>query len=187
MPRRTISPPTRRIGSLPPSRTYPFPYDRGIVPRLQNRSLGRRPDTGFIPVGQSDEWYSGRLSLAADLFQYPDVNCRQTGFDLSVTLRREALSFVPSRSRMASPRSSSRPLADLPVGATARIAEIRGGRQLTRRLLSLGLRVGSEISVLHHRGRGVVLSTGDTRVALGGGVVEKLLVESEGAQAARAD
>ncbi len=51
---------------------------------------------------------------------------------------------------------------------------------MTRRLLGLGLRVGSEISVLHHRGRGVVLSTGDTRVALGGGVVEKLLVEPLG-------
>lgn len=68
-------------------------------------------------------------------------------------------------------------LIDLPIGASARIAEIRGGRKLTRRLLSLGLRVGSEIAILHHRGRGVVLSTGDTRVALGGGIVEKLMVE----------
>jgi ferrous iron transport protein A len=68
-------------------------------------------------------------------------------------------------------------LFDLPVGASARIAEIRGGRQLTRRLLGLGLRVGSEVAVLHHRGHGVVLSAGGTRVALGGGIVEKLLVE----------
>jgi len=69
-------------------------------------------------------------------------------------------------------------LFDLPVGASARIAEIRGGRQLARRLLGLGVRVGSEVAVLHHRGRGVVLSTGGgTRVALGGGIVEKLSVE----------
>lgn len=68
-------------------------------------------------------------------------------------------------------------LFDLPLETPARIAEIRGGRQLTRRLLGLGLRVGSEVAVLHHRGRGVVLSTGGTRVALGGGVVEKLSVE----------
>jgi ferrous iron transport protein A len=78
------------------------------------------------------------------------------------------------------------PLADLPLGSSARLAEIRGGHQLTRRLLGLGLRVGSRITVLHHRGRGVVLSNGDTRVALGGGVVDKLWVEplaeaSEGA------
>ena len=68
------------------------------------------------------------------------------------------------------------PLFDLPIGATARIAEIQGGRRLARRLLGLGLRVGSEIEVLHHRGRSVVLSTGGTRVALGGGVAEKLAV-----------
>ena len=78
---------------------------------------------------------------------------------------------------MANADSHPMSLLDLPIGTLARIAEIRGGRQLVRRLLSLGLRVGSEISILHHRGRGVVLSTGDTRVALGGGVVEKLLVE----------
>ena len=71
-------------------------------------------------------------------------------------------------------------LFDLPIGAPARIAEIRGGRQLVRRLLGLGLRVGSEVVVLHHRGGGVVLSTGDARVALGGGIAEKLSIEPLG-------
>jgi len=69
---------------------------------------------------------------------------------------------------------------DLPIGTPARIAEIEGGQQLTRRLLGLGLRVGSEVAVLHHRRRGVVLSAGSTRVALGGGVAEKLSVEPLG-------
>lgn len=68
------------------------------------------------------------------------------------------------------------PLSDLPLGARGRIAEIRGGRQLAHRLQGLGLRVGSEIEVLHRRGSGVVVSVGATRVALGGGVVEKLFV-----------
>jgi ferrous iron transport protein A len=78
---------------------------------------------------------------------------------------------------MARAPSSPVPLAELPIGAPARIAEIRGGRQLARRLLALGLRVGSEVLVLHHRGSGLVISHGDTRVALGGGIVEKLWVE----------
>jgi ferrous iron transport protein A len=69
------------------------------------------------------------------------------------------------------------PLSDLPLGKAARVVEIRGGRQLVRRLLGLGLRVGSEILVLHHRGSGLVVSHGETRVALGGGVVDKLWVE----------
>ncbi len=68
-------------------------------------------------------------------------------------------------------------LIELPVGTPARIAEIRGGQQLARRLLGLGLRVGSEVAVLHHRRCGVVLSTGETRVALGVIIVEKLFVE----------
>jgi ferrous iron transport protein A len=69
------------------------------------------------------------------------------------------------------------PLGELPLGSPALLAEIRGGRQLTRRLLSLGLRVGTRVTVLHHRGRGVVLSNGETRVALGGGIVDKLWIE----------
>jgi ferrous iron transport protein A len=77
------------------------------------------------------------------------------------------------------------PLGELPLGSAALLAEVRGGRQLARRLLSLGLRVGTRITVLHHRGRGVVLSNGETRVALGGGIVDKLWVEplSEGTEA----
>ncbi|RDH83226.1 MAG: ferrous iron transport protein A [endosymbiont of Escarpia spicata] len=67
-------------------------------------------------------------------------------------------------------------LATLPVGAHARILEVKGGRQMTRRLLSLGLRVGSEVDVIQHRGRGVVVANGGVRVALGGGVAEKLLM-----------
>ncbi|MEA3278606.1 MAG: FeoA domain-containing protein [Pseudomonadota bacterium] len=78
---------------------------------------------------------------------------------------------------MEDPESRIICLGELPIGVRARIAQIRGGRQLTRRLLSLGLRLGTRITVMHHRGRGVVVSTGDTRVALGGGIAEKLWVE----------
>ncbi len=68
------------------------------------------------------------------------------------------------------------PLGVLPVGSKARIVQIRGGRELTRKLLGLGLRIGSEIRVEHHRGRGLVVSAGAARVALGGGICDKLLV-----------
>ena len=64
----------------------------------------------------------------------------------------------------------------LPLGATARLVEIRGGRQLQRRLTALGLRIGGELRIEHRRGRGLVVSAGASRVALGGGVVEKLMV-----------
>ncbi len=70
----------------------------------------------------------------------------------------------------------SHSLSALPVGARARIVEIHGGRELVRKLLALGLRIGSEIRVEHHRGRGLVVSAGAARVALGGGIVEKVMV-----------
>jgi ferrous iron transport protein A len=64
----------------------------------------------------------------------------------------------------------------LPLGAAARLAEIRGGRHLQRKLGALGLRVGSELRVEHRRGRGLVVAAGASRIALGGGIVDKLLV-----------
>jgi ferrous iron transport protein A len=76
--------------------------------------------------------------------------------------------------QLASPGLS---LDALPIGSRARIIAIRGGRELHRRLMGLGLRVGTEIQVLHHRGRGVVVGSGGNRIALGGGVAEKLLLE----------
>ena len=68
-------------------------------------------------------------------------------------------------------------LARLPVGSRACIRRIEGGRQLTHRLLSLGLRIGSEIELTQRRGGGVVVASAGARVALGAGVAEKLLVE----------
>ena len=68
------------------------------------------------------------------------------------------------------------PLVQLPVGNRARIVEIRGGRELSRRLLALGLRVGVELDLLHRRGRGVVVGRSGIRVALGAGVAEKVYV-----------
>lgn len=78
---------------------------------------------------------------------------------------------------MPHPAPSKIPLSSLAIGADARIVEIDGGRQLIRRLLSLGLRVGSEVRILHRRGRGVVLFNAQNRVALGAGIAAKILME----------
>jgi len=72
---------------------------------------------------------------------------------------------------------SSQPLSETPVGLKVRLVAIDGGRQLTRRLLSLGLTLGSEVEVLQHRGRGVVVAKQGNRVALGKGIAEKLQAE----------
>ena len=81
-------------------------------------------------------------------------------------------------------RENAVPLARLSAGHAGRLVEVQGGRKLTRRLLALGLRMGSEIQVLHHRGTGMVISHGGTRIALGAGIVEKLRVVPLDKQAA---
>jgi len=73
---------------------------------------------------------------------------------------------------------SSQPLSETPVGRKVRLVAINGGRQLTRRLLALGLTLGSEVEILHHRSRGVVVAKQGNRVALGKGIAEKLQAEN---------
>lgn len=72
---------------------------------------------------------------------------------------------------------SSKTLSEILVGQKVRLVAVDGGRQLVRRLLSLGLAIGAEVEVLHHRGRGVVVAREGNRVALGRGVAEKLHAE----------
>ena len=74
--------------------------------------------------------------------------------------------------------ADAQPLCDLPSGTRARVLAIQGGKSLHRKLLALGLRVGSEVRLLQHRNRGVVVATqAGTRLALGGGIAEKLLMQ----------
>ncbi|HHH38579.1 MAG TPA: ferrous iron transport protein A [Sedimenticola sp.] len=68
-------------------------------------------------------------------------------------------------------------LHELPAGRSARITEIHGDRALARKLLSLGLRVGSEISVVQQRNKGVVVACAGNRVALGGNVADKMITQ----------
>ncbi len=72
------------------------------------------------------------------------------------------------------PRTS---LLSLQTGHRGRIAAIDGDRQIIRRMLSLGIRVGAEIAMLKHRGKSVVIQNAGTRIALGPSMADKLQVE----------
>jgi len=69
-------------------------------------------------------------------------------------------------------------LSDTPVGKKVRLVEVIGGRQMVRRLMSLGLSLGAEIEVLHQRGSGVVVAREGNRVALGKGIAENVFAEA---------
>jgi ferrous iron transport protein A len=68
-------------------------------------------------------------------------------------------------------------LDQLAVGRLAQISEIRVDRQLARRLLGLGIRIGSRITVTQQRDKGVVVACDGNRVALGGTVASRLFTQ----------
>lgn len=76
----------------------------------------------------------------------------------------------------ASTQYNTASLNQIAVGEHVRIIKFLGDRKTSRRLLSLGLRVGSELEILHHRGRGVVVASSGNRVALGADIADKLLI-----------
>jgi len=79
-----------------------------------------------------------------------------------------------------SPGTTLLPLSEAAIGKRFRLVEIHGGHRLTRRLLALGLSLGTELEVVQRRGRGVVVARDGNRVALGEGVAQKLMGEALG-------
>ncbi|CAK0771667.1 ferrous iron transport protein A [Gammaproteobacteria bacterium] len=77
----------------------------------------------------------------------------------------------------SSSHSSHKPLMAHRPGERVRIARIEGGRMMQRRLQAMGLQIGTEVSVMHHPGHGMVVACHQTRLALGRGIAERLFVE----------
>jgi Fe2+ transport system protein FeoA len=70
----------------------------------------------------------------------------------------------------------TQPLSSLLVGQTAKVVSCQAGRDCRARLTSMGLTLGSEVSVVR-RGHGPVLvATRGTRLAIGRGMAEKIFV-----------
>ena len=72
------------------------------------------------------------------------------------------------------------PLSEAAIGKRFRLVQINGGHRLTRRLMALGLGLGTELEVVQRRGHGIVVARDGNRVALGEGVAQKLLGEALG-------
>jgi Fe2+ transport system protein FeoA len=76
------------------------------------------------------------------------------------------------------PAAGSVPLTELPDGGEATVLAFAAGRQVASRLAAMGLTVGTSIRVLRNPGRGpLMVLVRDTRIALGRGEAEKVLVE----------
>jgi Fe2+ transport system protein FeoA len=74
------------------------------------------------------------------------------------------------------------PLNTVGEGTDVVIRSFDGGHAFLARIAALGLIPGSEVRVLANRGRGpVLLHARDTRVAVGRGMANKILVELKSA------
>jgi ferrous iron transport protein A len=68
------------------------------------------------------------------------------------------------------------PLAMAQEGEQVKIYMLRGGKGLEMRLTSLGLNIGSELTVSQRVGGNLVVLRGETRLALGAGMAQKIMV-----------
>jgi len=70
-------------------------------------------------------------------------------------------------------------LNQMHIGSHGTVTHISGGKALLRKLMSLGIKTGSDIEILHHRGKGVVVRSKGTRIAIGESIAELLTVEPQ--------
>ena len=75
-----------------------------------------------------------------------------------------------------------RPLSALRRGQSATIVSLTGGRGMQHRLTSMGLHVGKRIEILRggiDAGGPTLVAAGETRLAIGHGMTDRILVRVE--------
>lgn len=72
--------------------------------------------------------------------------------------------------------NGSYPLSRAVKGKAVRLVSIDAGKKLTHRLTELGLTPGVELLLVHDSGGPLLLSVRDSRVAVGRGMANKLMV-----------
>jgi len=71
------------------------------------------------------------------------------------------------------------PLATVCPGRKVRIVSLLAGRGLQRRLMDMGLNIGSEVEVISSIGRGpLLIACRETRLMVGFGMAKKIMVDS---------
>ena len=69
-------------------------------------------------------------------------------------------------------------LSNVKIGESVKLVSIRGGAQIRRRLADLGLNTGMTVQVINGIVDGpLILSVKDSRLAIGRGMAEKIVVE----------
>ena len=143
-------------------------YFEGRPPLYEHRHLGKHHDH-FIctKCGRIVEFKNDEL----EFLQKKIAN--QYGFHM-LQHRMEIYGLCNS---CLSQRKPVMPLTMGKEGEQLVVKDIIGGRGVRERLVSMGIRVGDEIEIISNTGTGrVIVASGHTRLALGRGVANKVLV-----------
>ena len=70
------------------------------------------------------------------------------------------------------------PLAMVGPGQAVKLVKVAAGRVLCRRLAEMGLTPGVQLEVVQDQGGPLLLAVRDSRLALGRGMAQKIIVES---------
>jgi len=69
------------------------------------------------------------------------------------------------------------PLAMAEANQWFKVVGVNGGKNLAKRIRSMGMMIDTQVQVLQHRkGTGLVVACGETRLAVGAGMAHKILV-----------
>jgi Fe2+ transport system protein FeoA len=79
-----------------------------------------------------------------------------------------------------SPGLPQMPLAMASPGTECEVRQLRGGGDFERRMLAMGLGPGRRLRVSQREGGQMVVIVGETRLALGRGIAQKILVAAVG-------
>lgn len=71
------------------------------------------------------------------------------------------------------------PLATLRPGQSGIVVHLEGGCEFQSRIVSMGLNPGMEVEVLQNASGPVLVAIGETRLAIGHGMAEKIFVAAD--------
>lgn len=159
---------TMPLTDLPPdqmARVANVAEEPSLLRRLD--ALGVRP--GALVQVQESAPEGGPLTLTVD-------GRRQT-MDRAAAAQVAATPLSPAELEAASAAAGRLPLGELAPGDRATVAEFRAGHGLVARCLALGFTPGAEVQMVQNLHHGpVIVLVRDTRVALGRGEAQKIIV-----------
>lgn len=142
----------------------------------------RRTGTAKMPAGNDEPCRCGEKTCGCDS-QCQSNKSLITGdssFFGTDSLRQNASStFSESSNNLVSPpQISACSLLAMEPGRKGTVLALTGGREFQAKLVSMGFNVGSVVTVLKSGvgGSGLLVATGDTRLAIGNGIAERIVV-----------